>query len=358
MDTIKIINSLNIKYVHRRIKHHASHSGYSIVFEYLKIPVARSRVMAALIKFLPTSVRWRLHRFKPQPVGDDGLIPELLALPMTMSKKRGICHFIYGEDTYFYTQLWQHSNKKVIATYHYPPSRLEERVSKPLLKTLSAVILMSESQKSWFSEHLPLEKIFVVPHHVDTDFFIPKSNKFESDTYRIISLGGILRNMDLLLRVVVLMTEKLGQENIQFDFLIPKDARKPFNKFSNVNLHSRVSDEKLRSLYQDASIGFMPLEDCTANNAVLEMMACGKAIACSKVGGIPDYLDEQGAFLFPPDICEENLIEKLMELLEDTNKRCRMGEYNRAKALNEFSLHKTAEKLLNVYQQVDLSQAL
>jgi glycosyltransferase involved in cell wall biosynthesis len=96
----------------------------------------------------------------------------------------------------------------------------------------------------------------------------------------------------------------------------------------------------------------MPLVDCTANNAILEMMACGKAIACSNVGGISDYVDEIGAMMFAPDLSAESLVNELMDLLAMPEQLARMGEHNRAKALSEFSLEKTTENLFDVYQQV------
>lgn len=346
-------NELNVSFVHRRIGHHANHSGYNTVFEHMGLERAHSKWMERLIKLLPQNLRWRLHHLRPQPVGDDGLIPELLALPKTRSKKPGICHFIYGEDTYFYTPIWKRDAQKMIATFHYPPQRLVERVSVPAVKSLDAVVLMASNQVHFFKQFLPDEKIFVVQHHVDTDFFVPADKPEEGhDKFRIISLGGILRDMDMLFNVVKGLTDALGENNIQFDFLIPKAQREQFKSFKNVTLHTRISDEELRELYQNASLGFMPLQDCTANNAVLEMMACGKAIACSHVGGISDYIDEEGAFMFDQHSQSERLVEQLIALLKDAEKRQQMGRYNREKAVSNFSIKATQKKLNDVYQRV------
>lgn len=352
MDTIKIIDDLNIKYVHRRISHHASHSGYTTIFEHMRLPKAESKFMQWLVKLIPESIKWRLHHLRPQPVGDDGLIPELLALPFTASRKKGLCHFIYGEDNYFYTKLWRNANKKIIASYHYPPVRLDERVSKTTLKTLNAVILMSNSQCSWFEHYLPKNKIYVIPHHVDTGFFIPLEENLNKLPYRIISLGGILRDMELLYSVVEQLTKKLGREKIIFDFLMPKEYRSRFKEFSNVNLYNRISDQKLLELYQGATIGFMPLLDCTANNAVLEMMSSGKAVVCSNVGGIEDYLDEAGALLFHPEISLDELVDSIIKLLENKELIKNMGKHNRGKVLKHFSIDATKEKLYEVYRKV------
>ncbi|MFA3790727.1 glycosyltransferase family 4 protein [Aliiglaciecola sp. SL4] len=347
------LTKLNVSIVHRRIKHHAQHSGYNTVFEYMKIPHAEGGIRSYIAGHMPAGLKWRLHSLRPQAVGDEGLIPELKALSTVASSKPGICHFIYGEDTYFYTPLWQHKNKKVIATYHYPPVRLDERVNRAIISRLSAVILMSNSQRSWFERYIPKQNIHVIHHHVDTDFFKPDVNSVRADgKLRIVSLGGILRNMDLLEKVVVLLTDTLGSEAVKFDFLIPKSEWPRFDKMVNVNLLSGISDEQLRDVYRNASIGFMPLIDCTANNAVLEMMSTGKAIVCSNVGGISDYLNNEGAVLFEPSSSAEAITAAILDVFNDKQKMEKMQNANRQRAIKHFSLAATAEKLAHLYSQL------
>lgn len=347
------VKSLNISIVHRRIKHHAKHSGYSSVYEYMRLPHAEGGLISSIALKLPASIKWRLHTLRPQPVGDEGLVPELKAISTTASSKPGICHFIYGEDTYFYTPLWQHKNKKIVATFHYPPVRLNERVNRVLLKRLNAVLLMSESQRSWFEDYLPKDKIHVIHHQVNTDFFTPaetESSAKQNDKIRIICLGGILRDMKLLHQVVIDLNEQLGVEKVQFDFLMPKKERAAFEQFENVTIHSGISDEELRSLYQKATLGFMPLIDCTANNAVLEMMACGIPIVCSDVGGISDYIDDKGAIMFSPSITSADISQQIQVLCSDAERLISMGQSNRVKAVEQFSLQATSEKLTSFYQ--------
>lgn len=340
----------SVTYVHRRIGHHASHSGYNTVFESMNLNRAHSKYMEYLIKLIPTSVRWRLNLFRPQPVGDQGLIPELLALSSVRSNNEGICHFIYGEDTYFYTAAWKGNKQKIIATYHYPPDRLVERVSIPVLKTLDAVILMASNQLAFFKKYFPEDRIFVVHHHVDTDFFKPSFDCVPHDNkVHIVSVGGILRDMDLLARTIESLSDALGAENVVFDLLVPSEYDSLFDCYENVVLHSKITDEELRSLYQSATLGFMPLVDCTANNAVLEMMACGLPLVCSGVGGIEDYIDHEGAMIFSPDTRAYNIAKWIVSLLGDKKRLREMAVHNREKAVDEFSLEKTAEKLVNVY---------
>lgn len=338
-----------ISIVHRRIQHHAAHSGYNTIFEYMGLAHADGGVLSWLASHIPRAIRWRLHILRPQDVDDEGLIPELKALSTTASSTPGICHFIYGEDTYFYTPLWQNKNKDIVATYHYPPDRLSERVNRAILPHLSAIILMSESQRPWFEQYVPSEKLHVIHHHVNTDFFTPITHEKPATPIRIMSVGGILRDTVLLLEVAKELTKTFGESNIEFDLLMNPSANKELSEMPNVKFHSSISDEALRSLYQNCDVGFMPLLDCTANNAVLEMMACGKAIVSTDVGGISDYLDDAGAILIPTESTACEVSSSIAQLLNNTPLISSMGQHNRHRAETEFSLPATAKKLQRLY---------
>ena len=73
-----------------------------------------------------------------------------------------------------------------------------------------------------------------------------------------------------------------------------------------------LRDEDLLSLYQQSDLLVMPMLDCTANNAVLEAMACGTPVMINRVGGVSEYVN--------PDHCvvmdEKNVREWVDTLVE------------------------------------------
>jgi glycosyltransferase involved in cell wall biosynthesis len=67
----------------------------------------------------------------------------------------------------------------------------------------------------------------------------------------------------------------------------------PYEGIRSVKILHRLDDEQLRDAYRKADLVFMPLLDCTANNAILEAMACGTPVMVNRIGGVPEYVDEE-----------------------------------------------------------------
>ena len=86
--------------------------------------------------------------------------------------------------------------------------------------------------------------------------------------------------------------------------------------------------------------------------AVLEAMAYGMAIVTTRVGGIPHLLADgiSGYLCEPGDI--EALSERLLELSGDADKRRKMGEKARQKAIEDYSMESHMNKLIDLYDRV------
>lgn len=308
--------------------------------------------MQTLYKWIPSFIKWRLFALKPQKVGDQGLMPEILAIPFNATGSGRLCHFIYGEDTFFYTPWWRKPNNKLMATYHYPPNRLLTRVNPAVVAHLDAVVVVSTSQKPYFEQLLDSDHVHFIPHHVDAEFFSPSTqNEFAQGADRVVVVGGILRDHGLLEQVIERCQSDLDRQ-VHFDLVIPKTEHERFTRFSNCTVHSGISDEALRQLYRNARLGFMPLLDCTANNAILEMMACGTPLVTSDVGGIRDYLDEKGAVFYDLKDPLPRVIESIYSLLDDPESAVKKGAWNRFRVEREFAIPVIAERFDALYRLV------
>ena len=339
-----------VRYVPRRINHHAGHSGYDILFPYMGLGQARSPALAWIGDHIPQSLAWRLWNMRPQGTNKVGLSAELGAAPWCRGGAHRLCHFIYGEDTYFYTPLWRGASNLMVATFHFEPTRLIQRVSPAAVSSLDAVVIVGSNQREYFERLLPADKIFVVPHHVDTNFFSPPAlpRPVNPPVVRAIFVGLGNRDFDTLSELI----EKTSvlQIPIEFDLVLPaQTVYERFSRHPNTRCHAGVSDQQLLDLYRNADVGVMPVIDCTANNGLLEMMATGLPVVVTDIGAIRDYVGEDGASLVPQRD-PETFASELQRLAADGVVRRRLGQANRARAEAEFSLNICTTKMRAVYE--------
>lgn len=83
--------------------------------------------------------------------------------------------------------------------------------------------------------------------------------------------------------------------------------------------------------------------------ALLEAMALGKPVVGTKVGGIPEVIDDgENGFLIEPSNPQQ-LAEKILELLRNETLRNQMGQNGMQKVRNRFSIQRTVRDTEDVY---------
>jgi glycosyltransferase involved in cell wall biosynthesis len=88
--------------------------------------------------------------------------------------------------------------------------------------------------------------------------------------------------------------------NVIIDVVLQAGKMGFFTGCDSVVRHSGIGDAELTALYQNADALFLPVTGATANNAVLESLACGTPVISTRLGGMPDYVDDSCGWLLPP----------------------------------------------------------
>ena len=85
---------------------------------------------------------------------------------------------------------------------------------------------------------------------------------------------------------------------------------------------------------------------------LLDAMACGRAVVATRTGGIDEAVDEgrTGLLVEPHD--EPGLARAIVALLEDEERRRRMGEAGRARVEQRFSVERMIDDTLDAYERV------
>lgn len=182
---------------------------------------------------------------------------------------------------------------RMVATFHQPAALLAGMVNGRLLARLDAAILLCEAQRPAVAPHLPAARIHVIPHGIDSGFFTPGPRR-EGAELRLLSVGHWLRDHATAFAALKLLREAGLRPALR---LVTPQV--PPEVPPGVTVESGLTDEELRQAYRDADLLLLPLADATANNAILEAMACGRPVVTTDVGGVAE-MTEGAARLVPP----------------------------------------------------------
>jgi glycosyltransferase involved in cell wall biosynthesis len=86
-------------------------------------------------------------------------------------------------------------------------------------------------------------------------------------------------------------------------------------------------------------------------SAVLEAMACRRAVVATRAGGIPEVVVEGETGLLTPPNHEAAMADAIVALLKDPARRAGMGDAGRRRVEAEFSVDRMVERTLAVYER-------
>ncbi len=165
--------------------------------------------------------------------------------------------------------LWRMMNKKIALWYTHKSVNLKLR-----LAVLFADTILTASKESF---RLETNKLRVMGHGIDTDFFAPDTNITRGDW--ALSVGRLMRSKrhDLAIRKAVLENKKLriageGPELRNLESLATELG-------ANVKFLGALTQTQLREEYRRASYLIHTSETGSLDKVVLEALACGLSVA-------------------------------------------------------------------------------
>lgn len=242
------------------------------------------------------------------------------------------------------------------------------RREAPTIRGADKLIVTSDEQPELARKiyHLKKDKVMVIYNGVDTSYFVPGLN---SEPLR---KRYKLENKMVLLRSARLEKEKGVQTAIRAMKYIVKEKenavlavvgdgyyRKKLEKTArrlglekNIIFTGYVEFEELRHFFNLCDVFIGPtLRTGGYELTFTELMACGKALITTDIGGYPYLIkDNEDGFLVPKKD-PKRTAEKALMLLKDEELRARIGKKAREKILKDFSIEKMIDKTIKAYKE-------
>jgi glycosyltransferase involved in cell wall biosynthesis len=285
--------------------------------------------------------------------GDANSVQEKRAIDQFYRNPDCLLFLCAGEDQLGHkiAALPDAERRSVFVVVHQPASwyRLHW-TSMASFRGLGGVFCLSESQRRFFAETVDVP-VHVVRHGVDLTFFKPAEDRQEGPQPRIIFVGQWLRDLVLLESVMTKIWST--HPNVSLDCVIPSRARTNsvellrLARSSQVRWYAGIAAEELRSLYQAADLLLMPLIDASANNAILEALACGLPIVATDVGGVREYVPEGAGYACAQGDAEAHA-SAVLRIISDRELRMNMSQAARAFAEHHCGWDIVARNIANI----------
>jgi glycosyltransferase involved in cell wall biosynthesis len=211
---------------------------------------------------------------------------------------------------------------------------------------LHAIVTWSSVQRTYAIDHLgvPPERIYLIRHFVDQLFWKPR----DCNADMICSVGAEMRDYPTLVEALRgtgirchIASDHVRVDRFGFARRIRVDERSA--RASDALTIGRKSLLELRDLYARSRFVVVPLRPSDTDNGVtviLEAMAMGKAVICSRTQGQVDVIQDGVTGIYVPPGDPGALRDAILSLWRDPERASAMGRAGR----DHIEKHHTLDK--------------
>lgn len=282
----------------------------------------------------------------------NALVPlrdELRLARASRALEPAVVHFLWGEfASPRHPRLFRRGGAKLVGTFHCSARRQPSVLGRyRCMGAFDGITAMSRTQVPFLVEKgAPVDRTRVILHGVNETFFCPSEQTAGRDgRLRVLLVGYTERDHEFAADVF-----RRGRGVLDAEVFTAADYRGFYRGMDHVRLREWRTDEELRQAYREADVLVMPMLDCTANNAILEAMACGTPVMANRVGGIPEYVDPSCNFVMDGKKADE-WVSLLTDLARNPAALAARRAAVRAWA-ERFSWSRIAPQYMDFYRQV------
>lgn len=231
--------------------------------------------------------------------------------------------------------------------------KVDARLEGYTLRRASGISSPSRMLADYIDTNCGLSKRFpieIVPYPVDPVQFNPGPGRGGPPVVLFVGRVEKRKGADVLMRAIPRVLDKHPECKFVFAGTVAENMRRaPNAPPTGVEFLGARPHDELVGLYQRASLLVVPSLWDNSPNVIYEAMACGTPVIASRVGGIPELVDEGTTGLLVPPRDPQALAESIIRLLDDARTRVLMGQCAREKAVAEYSVDKILGRTLAFY---------
>ncbi|MFW6041039.1 MAG: glycosyltransferase family 4 protein [Thermoplasmatota archaeon] len=242
-------------------------------------------------------------------------------------------------------------------------------IAQKVIDSTDRIIGVSRNEINLLKERLsiPEEKIKIIPNGIDPDKFtpIPEGDlfreKYDIEGKIILYAGRLASNKGLI--QLVESIPKVKEDNPKVNFVIVGEDEGMEEKIikranelgveENLRVIGYIEDYNIfKSSYSAADVFVLPSEYEAFGIVLLEAMMCETPCIGTKVGGIPEVINngKTGLLIQYDDI--KALSDTINQLLDNAKLRRKMGKMGRKRVLQKFTWKKVAISVSEVYDEI------
>ena len=243
----------------------------------------------------------------------------------------------------------------------------DRRLAGPIVREASAVVVQTrEEERLLRSLGFPLPRVEILPPGYRPLAEPPPGPRPFSDRFDLpgpfaLFVGRLASNKGLL-TLIDAFAEIAHEDPAGHLVLVGEDggarpaveARvRSLGLERRVHILGHVEDEPLlAAAYREARLTVLPSDYEAFGLVLLESLARGTPVVATRVGGIPEVVDDERAGLLVPPGSAPELARALHAVWTDRDLARRLGDYGRTQVVPRFTWESLADRLDALYREV------
>lgn len=203
--------------------------------------------------------------------------------------------------------------------------------------------------------------IHVIPNNIDTHLFALKPSKqykLQNNYFKILAIGDLIpiKNFSLLIKVVHFLVFEKDIRNFEVNIIgygyLEKQLKKEIEQYNIKDYISLLGGRfhyEIPKLMQDSDIFISVSNMETCGVSILEALSVGLPIVATRVGGVPELVNEKRGILVPPNDIEAlaNALIQIFSTIKNYD-----NQHNRNFVLEYASNEAVIKKLTQLYRTI------